>query len=254
MTDLRWQLSGKNSSHWSSERISRTGMTTLHMTSEFSLWAHFYRLKLGAQVLDCRSRVDIFRTSGGKTPESKSIVAAIPDLVFVLLNPGSCRPGDMDDVFPLYKPDEMSDFGQLSRVTPDRTQIQLMRLLDMLELNHGRLLNLSDIRESCSLRFTKTLRSLKSRHRENAHSIFGKPRKGIFRACLDSRLGVAVVGWGAHCVCPELANRCLEELARQGIRIVGKAHPCNRNGYYHPLARHQVARDRWLSEIACQLP
>ena len=228
-------------------------MTSLHIASKFSLWAHFYRLELGTQVLDCRSRVDIFRTPSNKTPESKSNIAAIPDLVFVLSNPGSCRPEDMDGPFPLYKPDEMSDFSQLSRVAPDRTQIQLMRLLDMLELNHGRLLNLSDIRESCSLRFTKILRSLKSRHRENAHSIFDTSRKGIFRACLDSRLGIAVVGWGAHCACPELANRCLDELARQGIRIVGKAHPCNRNGYYHPLARNQVARDRWLNEIACQL-
>ena len=221
--------------------------------SRFSVWAHFYRLKLGSWMIDCRSRAEILRISNHSMPDSRFLAEAVPDLVFILLNPGSCQPNDVDRAPAHRQPDQEQIFGNPSQTLPDRTQLQLMQLLDMLHLNHGRLLNLSDICESCSVRFAKTLRLVQSHREGHSHSIFSSSRRASLQPHLHSRFGLAVVGWGARCACLDLATRCLEQLAQQGVNVVGQPHAHNPIGYYHPLPRSQSARDEWLRGIDGQL-
>lgn len=63
-----------------------------------------------------------------------------PDLMIVMMNPGSSRPLK-----------EENYLNTESEAIPDRTQDQIMRLMNNCSFNYARILNLSDLRRNVGI-------------------------------------------------------------------------------------------------------
>lgn len=105
------------------------------MSNNFIITGFFYE----ACGYKLRMHLDIKRAGVEKTT---------PDLMVILMNPGSSRPIDGIDnnLIP-------------SEATPDATQYQIMDVMDLASLDFARILNLSDIRTSDSVELYNFIKS-----------------------------------------------------------------------------------------------
>ena len=91
----------------------------------------------------------------------------IPDLMIVMMNPGSSKPINGID-----------DYEIETETIPDRTQDQIMNLMNNCNFNYARILNLSDYRESKSKLFYSQIKEFQNHNIQ--HSIFSDYRKDDF--------------------------------------------------------------------------
>lgn len=102
---------------------------------------------------------------------------------------------------------------------PDRTQYQVMRMMNGLEIKHSRILNISDIRDTQSKSLAVNLESKTS----DLHSIFSEGRheelQNIYSSLADDAF--IFLAWGRDIVdCvpfKQLAERCISTLPQQKV-------------------------------------
>lgn len=176
----------------------------------------------------CRKYLDI---------KLKSSILEKPDLMVVMMNPGSSYPVDGVD-----------NNCKLSIAIPDKTQDQIMKVMKNCSLQYARVLNLSDIRTADSSELYKFLRSHESR--SFPHSIF-LPERAIDFAELFNEDVPVIFGWGVH--------KALADLSKLAVKTINNSQPIGvqksnlAHAYYHPLPPVYKKQNEWVENISIAL-
>jgi hypothetical protein len=159
-----------------------------------------------------------------------------PDLMVVMMNPGSSYPLDGVD-----------NSSAPSEAEPDTTQQQIMKVMDAAAFNYARILNLSDLRTPDSSELYRFLKSEESITVE--HSIFSPNRKSELTQLFVN--GVPVIfGWGVNQTLVPLAKLAIEALCISNP--LGILKPNTRYSYYHPLPRIYAKQLEWVQHVTSQ--
>jgi hypothetical protein len=194
------------------------------MKESFDIYGFFYQLN----GLKCRKYLDIKR---------KKCTFGLPDLHVVMMNPGKSKPEN-----------ELQYTGREVRAVADRTQHQIMRLMDNCGFDYCRILNLSDVQEPNSEKLYELLPELESR--QAMHSIFHPDREKDLEAFFVRGIPV-IFAWGVHDSLNELARRATEKIRTEtafGIKKEGSEF-----AYYHPLPPNYHKQQQWVKQITRQL-
>lgn len=156
-----------------------------------------------------------------------------PDLMVIMMNPGGSKP-------------KIEKYDIETEAIADKTQLQIMKVMDNCSFNYARILNLSDLREPKSNVFYKMIPKLES---ENiSHSIFNKKRTEELKGLFIGNITI-VFAWGV--------NRKLKILANRVIDVLNVKEPIGwnkkNNEYYHPLPRSQKKQCEWVNRITSQI-
>lgn len=193
------------------------------MSTKFEVAGLFYE----ASGYKLRKYLDIKRVG---TAQKK------PDLLVVMMNPGSS--------FPL---DGIDNNSVPSKAKPDTTQQQIMKVMDAASFDYARILNLSDIRTPNSSELYRFVKSDESSSVD--HSIFSPSRKAELNQLFIRDIPV-IFGWGV--------NKALIPLAKQAIDALsisdplGKLKPNTKYSYYHPLPRIYEKQLEWVRHVTSQ--
>ncbi|TSE07926.1 DUF1643 domain-containing protein [Aquimarina algiphila] len=156
-----------------------------------------------------------------------------PDLMVIMMNPGSSKPLDGID-----------NNNKISEAKPDNTQDQIMRIMLHFGYEYSRILNLSDLRESKSKKFY--LKVIELEKKKIDHSIFDKSRAKDFENLFV--YGVPVLyAWGVSYKLRKLALKAIEKSGNtpsHGWRKEGTEW-----GYYHPLPPDRNKQKKWIAKI-----
>ncbi len=194
------------------------------MNTEFDITGLFYENK-GYKF---RKYLDIKRKDSNQDE---------PDLMVVMMNPGSSYP--LDGIENSLIP---------SRAKPDNTQQQIMKVMDIASFNFARILNLSDLRTPDSKELYKFMKSDNSK--EVDHSIFADNRKEELAELFIKNVPV-IYGWGV--------NEALIPWAKQAIDILGIKNPIGKlkvntkYSYYHPLPQNFNEQQEWVCYVSNQI-
>lgn len=160
-----------------------------------------------------------------------------PDLMVVMMNPGSS--------YPLNGIDNNS---APSEAEPDTTQQQIMKVMNAAEFNYARILNLSDLRTPDSSELYRFLRSKESAAVD--HSIFSSNRKSELEQLFVNGIPV-IFGWGVSQDLIPLAKMAVETLCISNP--LGILKPNTRCSYYHPLPRIYAKQLEWVQHVTSQI-
>lgn len=160
-----------------------------------------------------------------------------PDLMVVMMNPGSSYPLDGID-----------NNSIPSEAEPDTTQQQIMKVMDAAAFNYARILNLSDLRTPDSSELYRFLKSEESSAVE--HSIFSPNRKPELEQLFVNGTPV-IFGWGVNQALVPLAKQAIEALCISSPLGVLKLN--TRYSYYHPLPRIYAKQLEWVQHVTSQI-
>jgi len=176
-----------------------------------------------------RKKVGIGRMIGSLLSHDK------PDLMVVMMNPGSSVPLAGGD-----------DGRMEVSAKPDQTQRQIMKIMDPRKFKFARILNLSDLRSPNSADFMSTIGVLD--RQGIRHSIFGPGRESDFELLYDHSTPV-ILAWGADDRLQPLARRALS-LMENKVKV-GQRKPSSAWVYYHARQRGR-APEVWVNEVLGQ--
>lgn len=159
-----------------------------------------------------------------------------PDVIFVMMNPGSSVPLIENVV------DEMVS------AKPDKTQFQVMKVMNACSLNFARVINLSDLRTPDSQELFAFLKSRQSFCVD--HSIFSLQRLDELADVIENT-PLLVFAWGLDRALTELAEDAIASLG--GEQVVGLQKEGSATGFRHPLPRTIEAQENWVSGIVEQI-
>ena len=194
------------------------------MKENFEVWGCFYRLN----GLHCRKYLDIKKWNSSLEK---------PDLLVVMMNPGNSKPIDGK-----YLNNRM--VGAIS----DRTQHQIMRLMENCGYGYSRIINLTDIQETKSKRLFSILTDIEKKNM--AHSIFDPRRREELDALVPEN-ATTVFAWGVAEELTELAQAAMDRF--EGSIVYGLRKDDRRTAYYHPLPPSYPKQVKWVNEISQQL-
>lgn len=190
------------------------------MKNKFKITGLYYEL----QGYKFRKYLDIkLKTSYLKTP----------DLMVVMMNPGSSRPMNGIDNNTIA-----------TEAVPDNTQSQIMKVMLNTGFNFARVLNLSDLREPKSEKFYPKIKEMESKN--ISHSIFDDSRKEELNNLWIDNIPV-IFGWGV--------SYRLKTLAMQAIKVCDVSNPYGLKklnfswAYYHPLPPNTHKQNDWVDSI-----
>lgn len=192
------------------------------MKDEFIINGLFYK----RNDLLCRKYLNIKR---------KQFENDTPDLMVVMMNPGSSRPEDGND-----------DNTTASKAVPDDTQCQIMKVMNNCDFNYARVLNLSDLRESKSKNFYSKLSKIK----DISHSIFSDERISDFNDLFIQNIPV-IFAWGVDKKLKPLAIKAVERINESNP--IGLLKENTEVSYYHPLPQNCYDQEKWFQEISKML-
>ena len=141
----------------------------------YGVFGHFYSVELASrEVVECRSVLEL--VAKPRLPKDHSELSALsPDAVFIMMNPGSSRP--LVEVNNRIRARAIHKLAiSLVPTKPDTTQYQVMRLMQVRQWRHVRVLNLSDLRSAKSAEFIKLFQRLERDEAFNSHSVFSDAR------------------------------------------------------------------------------
>ncbi|MEH6543866.1 MAG: hypothetical protein V7721_07985 [Porticoccaceae bacterium] len=163
-------------------------------------------------------------------------VQGIPDLMVVMMNPGSSYPLDGID-----------NNSISSEAEPDTTQQQIMKVMDEVSFDYPRILNLSDLRTPDSNQLYKFVKSDESKLVD--HSIFSTNRKTELNQLFIQYIPV-IFGWGVNAALTLLAKLAIESLCINNP--LGMLKPGTQYSYYHPLPRIYEKQLEWVQYVINQ--
>lgn len=194
-----------------------------NLSVEFEVTGHFYT----SEGYKLRRYLDIKRVSAAPIK---------PDLMVVMMNPGSS--------FPL---DGIDNNSEPSKAYPDTTQYQIMKVMDVASFKYARILNLSDLRTPDSSELYRFVESAESNALD--HSIFSPNRKTELDQLFTKNVPV-IFGWGV--------NKALVPLAKQAINTLRISNPLGmlkqntKYSYYHPLPKIYAKQNEWIQLVTSQ--
>lgn len=211
---------------------------------------HYYDLQLPHVAIKCRSQLIL--------TDKKSSDLAVPyDAIVVMMNPGNSTP--------LTRTQQQVHFSKMGNLQaqfvpaePDRTQTQVMHIMDRFCWTAVVVLNLSDWQEPKSAEFRRKFRQAEQYAGGNAHSIFCRKRQAELSTILQSRRPDApiICAWGVHQALRSLITQCGDALGRNGVQEWAGWSPDGKeefNRFYHPWQRSSARRDEWVATIVAQL-
>lgn len=194
--------------------------------SRFEVKGQYYFL----DNIPCRRLLEI---------RDRSVIKKEPDLLVVMMNPGSSEPENTAD----------NESDALSKAVCDDTQKQIMRVMDVFGYDFARVVNLSDMRAPKSKDLQNFLRTEQAK--QIPHSIFDISRKDELKSLLP-RDATYIVAWGVHYTLKPYARKALAVLAGQSL--YGWKKPSSVDwDYYHPLPPNTDQQKKWLSTLVSQI-
>ncbi len=176
------------------------------LKTKFNIFGHFYNLRIRNKIFHCRSLLEIAAKS------INDLSASPADAVVVMMNPGSSVPLNKQ-----YEPKQHSinevcspDWEKESIPTrPDNAQYQIMRLMLLNNWKYVRVLNLSDLRNGNSGKFSNEFEMAAQLDASNPHCITHKDRKTELAKALTTK-GPVIAAWGSVKVLKESARKLLK--------------------------------------------
>ncbi|MEH7086419.1 hypothetical protein V7139_27355 [Neobacillus drentensis] len=173
-------------------------------------------------------------------------------LLVIMMNPGESEPESSSYQIPYFSRERVATGEHcLSTIPtkPDRTQYQIMRMMNGLGIKHCRVINISDIRNTQSGSLAGDLLSLVS----DFHSLFSRDRQQELQNVYSSLVNDAFIflAWVRDIIDCEpfklLAERCFSTLPQNNVvlGIPGEDYL----KFKHPLPRGRGGSPRkWLKE------
>jgi hypothetical protein len=173
-------------------------------------------------------------------------------LLVIMMNPGESTPESSSYRIPLFTR-EMVTMREHCLDTiptkPDRTQYQVMRMMNGLDIKHSRVINISDIRDTQSGSLASDLESLIS----DLHSLFSVDRQQELQNVYSSLADDAFIflAWGRDIIDCEpfkqLAERCISTLPHDKVVLGIPGEEYLKFKHPWPRGRGGSARN-WLQE------
>lgn len=224
------------------------------LKKRFTCYGHFYELLLmNGERARCRSVLEIVDASIPQDNPS-DISEMEPDVVVVMMNPGSSRPKDiyhLDEELE-YPRTATSQRKKLVLTQPDNTQYQVMRVAVRCGWKHIRVLNLSDLRDPKSGSFLQKVENLAGLMGGHVHSLFCSERtpERIHSLTRKGKTPV-LLGWGQDVGLLPLAEQCMKRLEDEPTCTVpSQVHPLLNA---HPSPMLQSKKLQWLEDMAKEL-
>ena len=169
-----------------------------------------------------------------------------PDLLTVMINPGSSRPIDKSYIPPNIELfEEVGGLNNHIQIVPDVAQYAIAKIMVLMGFEHTKVINLSDLREPKSNLFYKALDVL-----PEGHSIFSDSRRTELDSIADSRPTVLIAtGKSMKPKARELANLATQYFEQKALRIIGVKD--EKDGtYLYPSPPLQSMKDRYLEKLS----
>jgi hypothetical protein len=208
---------------------------TVTVTGKYEINGHFYTQKIAGHQENLRSILEIKRTKTLKNT---------PDFVVIMMNPGSSTPIDENTIQKNWKP---NDKKEMSKAKPDKTQFQLMRLMDEHCFDYFSIINLSDLRTPKSPIFYEKLKKYKN---DISHSIFDNSRSDELKSIIGNTKSPILAAWGLHLDLLLLGNLANEQI--EDRKIIGIKHS-TLNLFKHPLPPRYDWQVEWIKQISQQI-
>ena len=224
------------------------------LKKRYTCYGHFYELvMMNGERMKCRSVLEIVdKTVPQENPSDISEMK--PDVVAVMMNPGSSRPKDIYhmDAEIAYPQAKTGDRKELVLTQPDNTQYQLMRVAVAKGWRHIRVLNLSDLRDPKSGSFLQKAEALGEIMGGHTHSMFCRERSAeCSHALLRRDRAPILLGWGQDTGLIPMAEQCLKRLEGEPVRTVSsEVHPLLNA---HPSPMLQSKKLLWLEHMMAEL-
>ena len=208
---------------------------------KYRVLGHFYSLKIGGDEFPCRSELEIHSVD--------RVTGLIPELVMVLMNPGSSRPKSDEYMPKVATPDEVvaGDFErEFAPAVPDPTQYQIMRLMELVGIRRVRVFNLCDLRNGNASGLKITLLDAKRADPSESFTIFHPSRLGeLVERCRKHSAMPPFSAWGENAVLEDYAERALKAFPLH----LGLARPTP--WFCHPSPMLKTKKLEWL-ELAAE--
>ncbi len=224
------------------------------LKKRFACYGHFYELVLiNGERAKCRSVLEMVDSS---IPQDNppDISEMEPDVVVIMMNPGSSHPKDIYhlDSEIEYPQRESSMRKELVLTQPDNTQYQVMRIAVAKGWRHIRVLNLSDLRDPKSGSFLQKVDTLAGVMGGHTHSMFCKERAAECAHSLKRKGNTPILlGWGQDLGLIPLAKQCMQRIEGEPISTVASdVHPLLNA---HPSPMLQSKKLLWLENMIREL-
>lgn len=210
------------------------------LKKHYAVFGYFYDRQYQQGNYPSREILDI--VAQPRVPFSfDELISHQPELLVVMMNPGSSRPLDKAYVAPLLKDNlAVVESRHLVPTMPDNAQYQIQRFMALQGFQHARVLNLSDLREPKSALFAKLFTTLGPDHsvfspnrREYLHSLIGQP-------------AMVLKAWSSNVKLLPLAIQA--EQALQAYPTLGLA--TQPHFYRYPSPMLQAHKEQWLRDVA----
>ena len=217
--------------------------------SRYQVYGHFYEMDLGSSgIYACRSVVEIATSNKA----GDMLTNKLPDAVLIMMNPGSSRPAE-EMKYKVYNKDTIGAIKPtLCEAKPDLTQDQIMRLMDEMNWEHVRVINVSDLRDGNSGKFCELIGKIDC----DLHSMFSQSRREELKARLKRKSKAPIIcAWGVgddHAL-DKLRQKA--EKALDGYQVVGLHKEKSKDSfrYYHPKPQTRDEQLKWLNKMVRQL-
>lgn len=211
------------------------------LKKQFKILGHFYNIVIDGQVFQCRSSLEIICKS-----ISNSFFES-PDVVVIMMNPGSSRPLDKKYKPTSFSRDEIFSCKWKKEIVPsrpDNAQYQIMRLMTLNNWRHAKVLNLSDLRNGNSGKFSKEFEMASVIDSSNPHCItHTSRRKELENEIKTKHNGTVIAAWGSVRVLKESAMAAIALLP--GLIGIELNHPW----YLYPSPYRKDQKLDWLKKM-----
>ncbi len=159
----------------------------------------------------------------------------IPDLMVVMMNPGSSTPLNAID-----------NENVETELIIDKTQNQIKAVMEACNFEYARVLNLSDFREPKSQSFYNEIPRL---NKNSNHSIFSPIRQKDFNNLFIPN-APTILAWGVNTKLKDLANQAFKIISKNTNKTFYLTKDFNKCSFYHPLPRSVSKQNEWVSSIS----
>lgn len=218
------------------------------LKKDYIAYGSFYNLHYSKdKIIKCRSVLEIYNKK--KLTDLKT--ANTPNAIFIMMNPGNSEPKNKKDKIPvIYKKDILENKcvkNNLVLTKPDTTQYQLMRVMQIMEWNHIRVINLSDIREPKSKNFFTTIDKIRKHDSIGLHSVFSDARNKELKKHFLSSPNYVIAAWGIDDKLEPLIQLAVDKKCTNNR--IGVSLDKTRLYYSHPSPYLKRDKLKWLDSM-----
>ena len=210
----------------------------------YNVTAHYYDLKfkdesLKTKKLKCRNLLEIKRIAVQ--------IDSNPDIVVIMMNPGSSKPADDTYIPRIYTTEEFLNLSTYERIPakPDNAQYQIMRLMEVYKWDFVRIINLSDLRNGNSGKLEEDLNKINIIDSSHPHSITHKKRRAELNLLSKSKTNKIIIAWGSIKLLEESSSVIMNNFANRLIGINLE----NPNFFKYASPYKKADKLKWLFEI-----